>query len=146
MKGKEILLQLRNVLQAFQFSRSHTHRYKISLSKGRSIIFPRGVGEVHDFQEAVHFFLPSIERLQFFSSTHCADNFYRIPQISHNMVGLCRQFFQMHLWGRQFFQMHLWGRQYISAIFLMQTIFPNRNTPLPPLRKNNGPSYASFLC
>ena len=36
MKGKGILLQLRNVLQAFQFSRSHTHRYKTSLSKGRT--------------------------------------------------------------------------------------------------------------
>ena len=33
MKGKGVLLQLQNVLQAFQFSRSHTHRYKTSLSK-----------------------------------------------------------------------------------------------------------------
>ena len=32
MKGKEILLQLRNVLHALQFSRSHTHRYKTSLT------------------------------------------------------------------------------------------------------------------
>ena len=66
MKGKEILLQLRNVLQAFQFSRSHTHRYKTSLSKGRTIIFPWGGGGDRDFQEAVNFFLPSIERLQIF--------------------------------------------------------------------------------
>ena len=39
---------------------------------------------------------------------------FKILQISHNRGGLCRQFF---------FQMHLWGRQFISAIFLMQTIF-----------------------
>ena len=35
------------------------------------------------------------------------------------------------------FQMYLWGRQFISAIFLMQTIFlPNHDTHRG---KNNGP-------
>ena len=78
MKGKEILLQLRNVLQAFQFSRSHTHRYKTSLSKGRTIIPPGGGGD-RDFQEAGNCFLPSIERLQIFPPFTVQTIFLKIP-------------------------------------------------------------------
>ena len=35
-----------------------------------------GGGGYRDFQEAGKFFLTSIEHLQIFSSTHCADNFF----------------------------------------------------------------------
>ena len=52
---------------------------------------------------------------KFFLHSSCADNFLKIPQILNNIPGgLCRHFFQMHLWDRQFFQ-------FFS--FLMQTIF-----------------------
>ena len=109
-------------------------------------IFPRlkdhyfflgGGGGDCDFQEAENFFYHRLSTCKFFPSTHCADNFLKIPQISYNRGGPCRQFFQMHLWCRQF----------ISAIFLIQTIFfPNRDTSLG---KNNGPSltigYENFV-
>ena len=114
MKGKEILLQLRNVLQAFQFSRSHTHRYKTSLSKGRTIIFSSGGGGI-------------------VISTHCADNFLKIPQISHNRGGLCRQFFSDAPLGQTI---------YFSNFSHADNFFP---IMIPPLGKNNGPSLRGNL-
>ena len=56
------------------------------------------------------FFSPSIEYLQFFSSTDWADNF---PKSLITVVVSADNIFQMHLLGRQF----------ISAFFLMQIIF-----------------------
>ena len=81
-------------------------------NKGRTIIFPRGGGGIvfSRFQEI--FFYHRLSACKIFSSTHCADNFL-IPQIRITGVASADNFFQMHLWCRQF----------ISAIFLMQTIF-----------------------
>ena len=87
-----------------------------------------GGGGYCDFQEAVNFFLPSIEHLEIiFSSPHCADNIFKFAKFPITGVASADNFFQIHLWGRQF----------ISAIFLMQTIFfPNHDTP----GENNGPT------
>ena len=49
--------------------------------KGQTITFSLGGmgggGGYRDFQEAGNFFPPSIESLQFFSSTHCANNYFK---------------------------------------------------------------------
>ena len=67
------------------------------------LFFPHG--GYCDFQETGAVFFPlSTERLQIFSSTYCADNFLKISQISHNRVGLCRQFFSdAPLWQTIYF-------------------------------------------
>ena len=44
-------------------------------------------------RRAGNFFPPSTEHLQIFSCTDCADNFFLIPQISHNRGSICRRFF-----------------------------------------------------
>ena len=116
-----VLIGLRKLKPAlWHFPLSFMKRIKIG--KRRTITFPGGY---RDFLEAGKNFPLSIEHLQTFSSTDCADNFLLIPQISHNMGSSCRQFFQMHVWGRQF----------ISAFFLMQTSFSPIMIPPSPRKR-----------
>ena len=75
-------------------------------------------------------FSTSIEHLQvFFLHSGCADNFFKIPKILHNILGgLCRQFFSDAPLG-----------QTIFSIFFMShadNFFPNHDTP----REKNGSS------
>ena len=66
---------------------------------------------------------------KFFPSTPAVQTIFLNPQILHNILGgLCRHFFQMHLWGRQFFS--------IFFIPHADNFFPNHYTP----GKNNGSS------
>ena len=76
------------------------------------------------------FFQPSIECWQLFPSTPAVQTIFLKFPISHNIGGLCRQFFQIHLWGRQF----------ISAFFSCRQLFSQSQYPPPPPRENNGPS------
>ena len=64
---------------------------------------------------------------KFFSSTHCADNFFSIHQIFHNRGGLCRQFFS---------DASLVQTIYLSNFSHADNFFLNHDTP----PGNNGSS------
>ena len=75
-------------------AQAKSSRYRNHSILGRTIIFSSGLGGYHDFQETGNFFLPSTERLQiFFPPLTVQIIFLKIPQISYNRGGLCRQFF-----------------------------------------------------
>ena len=79
------------IKEALAILRSPLKLLITSSYKRRTIIFfPT---RYRDFQEAGNFFYRRLSACKFFSSPHCADNFFLIPQISHNRGGLCRQFF-----------------------------------------------------
>ena len=66
-------------------------------------------------------FLPSIERLQVFSSSLAVQTiFFKFPKSCITYVVSADNFFHMHLCSRQF----------ISAFFLMHTIFSQSRYPL----------------
>ena len=75
---------------------------------------------------------PSIQHLQvFFLHSGCADNFFKIPQILHNILGgLCRQFFSRCTSGADnFFQFFSCScRQFFS-----QSRYPRGKIMVPPL-------------
>ena len=90
-------------------------------------------GGYRDFQEAGNFFCRRLSACNFFFSTHCADNFFSIPQISHSRGGLCRQFFSDAPLGQTI---------YFSNFSHADNFFPNHDTPQG---KNNGPSLTDVL-
>ena len=73
-------------------------------------------------------FPPSIEHLQFFSSTDCAEIIFLIPKISHNRGSLSDNFFS---------DAPLEQSIYFSNFSHADNFFP---ITTPPEGKNNGPS------
>ena len=98
---------------------------KLECPLGPSFCLPPPGDIVISRRQQIFFFL-RLSAFKFFPQLILQTIFFKFSKFPITRVGSQTIFCQMHLWGRQF----------ISAIFLMQTIFFPIAIPLP--RENNG--------
>ena len=120
-----------NIQICFMWNNHHTKFHQNTMNKesgvGDGPLFSRGGIMISRRKES--FLHHRLSTSKFFPSTPAVQTiFLKSPNLANILGGLCRHFFQMHLWGTQFFFnfFHSSCRQF----------FPNHNTP----GENNGSS------
>ena len=94
------------------------------------------------------FFYRRLSACNFSLSTHCADNFFKLPKFPITGVASADNFFRCTSGADNLFQQFFSCRQFFYPIAIpppgsCRQFFPNRDTPPPG--KNNGPSLIDFL-
>ena len=100
--------------------------------RDRPLFFPGGIVI---FRRQEIFFYHRLSACKFIFLHSLCRNFFKIPQISHHMGGLYRQFFS---------DARLVQTIYFSNFSYADNFFPSCDTPPPPRGKNNGPSLMIF--